>query len=226
MMETVGTVCSVLHEIRNYPTRAARNTKLLQENATLRERLLQKRSTPGTVSLTRHLVPANVIRNTIIGTKNYLTLNRGRQHGIVPGMGVMSDTGVVGKVHAVSKNFSRVVSLLHTAMRVSVKTDSHAIGTVQWAGGEATHARLLYVPKHEKVDQGDNVVTSGYNAIFPEGIRLGEVQHITLKPGSAFYDILLKLSTDFSKLQYVYVIQHDWKPEKDKLEDTTMHFYE
>jgi rod shape-determining protein MreC len=68
---------------------------------------------------------------------------------------------------------------------------------------------------------GDQVVTSGYNSIFPEGIPIGTV--IEVKPGkdTNYLDITIKLDTDFSKISYVYLVESFQQPELDSLHQTT-----
>jgi rod shape-determining protein MreC len=61
------------------------------------------------------------------------------------------------------------------------------------------------------------VVTSGYS-LFPSGIEIGRVTRTGLKGGDSFLNIELWLSTDFSNLQYVYVINNLLAQEQKDLE--------
>jgi rod shape-determining protein MreC len=85
---------------------------------------------------------------------------------------------------------------------------------------------MVYVPRHILVEPGDKVITSGYNATFPKGVWIGHIERINLRNEAPYYDIELRLSTDFSTLQNVYVVQHTLKEEKDFLEDHTRDSYE
>ena len=228
---TIGSIHNFISEVKNYPFLKAENAKLLHDNAVLRKQLLQREepidqlhtAAPGQYSL----IPVRVINNSIVGTKNYLTLNKGAMHGIVPGMGVMSIEGIVGRVKAVADRFATVISLLHTSMQVSAKLSNSAVlGTVQWPGNDPFRAQMLYVPRHVQVEPGDTVITSGYNATFFEGTVIGHVKQVVLRKEAPFYDIELTLSTDFSTLQHVYVVKNALKPEKDALEQYTRDFYE
>jgi len=174
-----------------------------------------------------HVIPAQVINNTIVYTKNYITLNKGAQAGIVPGMGVVSAQGVVGRVKSVSPHFSSVVSLLHTDVLVSAQlTGSGAMGTVRWGGKNLFSACLLYIPRHIHVEVGEKVVTSGFNAIFSPGLSIGVVKQVHLEDEALFYDIEIDLKTDFSTLQEVYVLENKFKQEKEALEQVTKAYYE
>lgn len=228
---TVGNIHSLIREVKNYPSLRKENTQLLQENAALREKLLQSRElveqVPADTVEQYTLIPARVINNSVIGTKNYLTLNQGAKQGIAPGMGVVGTEGIVGKVKAVSDSFATVISLLHTSMQVSAKLEhTGVLGTVHWPGKDHCQAKMLYVPRHIQVEPGDVVVTSGYNATFFEGALIGYVKQVVLRKEAPFYDIELKLSTDFSTLEHVYVVNNALEQERSTLEQRTKKFYE
>ena len=76
----------------------------------------------------------------------------------------------------------------------------------------------MFVPRHINLEQGDTIVTSGYNSIFPENILVGFIDEFSLVENASFYDIDVQLSNDFSKLAYVYVIKNPLKEEIINLE--------
>lgn len=227
----IGRILSFTTEIKSYPFLRVENANLLNDNARLRNQLLQRREAAAHLQTPiperEGFIPARVVNNSIIGSKNYLTLNKGALQGIAPGMGVISAAGIVGRVKAVSDHFATVISLLHTSMQVSAKLDnSGVLGTVQWPGQDPFRAQLLHVPRHVQVAPGDSVVTSSYNAVFFAGTMIGHVKRVVLRKEAHFYDIELALSTDFSTLQHVYVVNNALRPEKYTLEQNTRKFYE
>lgn len=227
--DVVGSVQRLVEELKSYPLLKAENVKLLQENATLREQLLQVEAPAVHLHdvVPCHFIPAQVINNSVVGTKNYLTLNKGAMHGVVSGMGVVSAEGIVGRVQAVSEQFATVTSLLHTSVQVSAKISrSKALGTVQWSGKDPCRVQMLYVPRHVLVVPGDMVVTSGYNATFSEGVVIGHIKQVKLRKEASFYDIEVHLNTDFSTLQHVYVVKNTLRQERNDLERHTRAFYE
>ena len=227
----MGSILNFISEVKNYPFLKEENAKLLYDNAALRKKLLQREApidqSYAAAPVRYDCIPARVINNSMVVSKNYLTLNKGAMHGIAPGMGVISAEGIVGRVKAVSDHFATVISLLHTSMQVSAKlSNSEVLGTVQWPGNDPCRAQMLYVPRHVQVEPGDTVVTSGYNATFFEGTVVGYVKQVVLRQEAPFYDIELMLSTDFSTLQHVYVVKNALQQEKDTLEQHTREFYE
>jgi rod shape-determining protein MreC len=133
-------------------------------------------------------------------------------------MAVISSLGAVGKIKTVSKHYSVVTSILHIDVQVSVLLQRTGyFGTVQWDGQDPDLVKLKYVPTHVDPVKGDTVVTSGYNAVYPEGIMVGVIEEVE-KNETLFYDLTVKLSQDFRKLAYVEVVQNHLKSELDSLQ--------
>ena len=62
------------------------------------------------------------------------------------------------------------------------------------------------------------MVTSGYSAVFPEGVMIGTIDKVELKKEALFYELTVKLSQDFRKLSFVTVVKSQLKHEQDSLE--------
>ncbi len=162
---------------------------------------------------------AKVINNSINKHFNYLTLNKGTKDGIEPDMGVISSRGVTGVVLNCSDNYSSVISLLNTRLKVSAKLrESGFFGSLGWESGSYRHATLSGIPAHASPSVGDAVVTSGFSSIFPENLLIGTINEININEGEGFYEIKVLLSVDFKKLQYVQVIEKTKAEEQRELE--------
>ena len=178
----------------------------------------QKLDTTGIVRDLRFM-PAKVIKSDVRRVDNHLLLNIGTEQGVTPGMGVVSSQGVIGRVKTTSRNYATVYSLLHSKMTVAAKIKrNNTNGTIKWDGENFMYANLDYIPRHIKIQKGDTVVTSGYNAVFPEGIMIGRIVSVATESDKSFYSIRVRLSVDFNSLTYVYVIKDIAKPERDSLE--------
>ena len=66
--------------------------------------------------------------------------------------------------------------------------------------------------------KGDTIVTSSFSNIYPEGVTIGVVSEIVKSRAENFYDITVKLSTNYKNLEYVYVVGNLLKFERDSLE--------
>lgn len=199
------------------------NEKLVRENLLLREQIanlnISKTSTDTITSKNYELIEAKVINNSFRRSMNYLTLAAGKTDGILPGMGVISGEGVVGQVKSVSNNFATVTSLLHRNLLVSSTIQrTNTLATVQWDGVSHLEAELKYVPRHIMLKEGDTVVTSGFNSVFPEDVMIGTISSFSLETDDVFYDAKIRLSVDFSSLRYVYLVKKLMKEEQDSLQ--------
>ena len=164
-------------------------------------------------------LPAKVVRNSTRRFENFITINKGSKHGIKPGMAVIDHSGVVGKVKSVSDNFSVIISLLHANSLVSTKVSRTGdLCTVQWDGEDYQFAQALYLPRHVDLKEGDTLVTSGFNAIFPENIPVGTIQSFSISDDALFYDVKLKLASDLNRLSYVFLVKNKLKIEQDSIE--------
>lgn len=167
-------------------------------------------------------IAAKVLNNSINKRNNYITLNRGAAHGVKTQMGVICDNGIVGIVMATSEHFCTVLSVLNSNAKISARiADDNAFGSLVWDGNDPTICRLYDVNKHVQVANGKKIVTSGYSTIFPENIPVGEVQAHSLEAGDNFHTIKVRMSTNFSNLTSVYIINNFFKEEMDSLEILT-----
>ena len=225
----VGRINTVNEGIRDYFSLREVNEVLARQNTELRKKIEQQNQVlfsyeaaevPDSTIINRFdFVPAKVVNNSVERSTNYITIDKGSDFGIEPGMAVISAGGAVGKVKITSSHFSVVNSLLHVDIHISgYMTRTGYFGTIQWDGTNAGLINFEYVPRHVKPIVGDTIVTSGYGGVFPDGIMIGTIHSVELGDGAPFYELKVKLSQDFRKLTYVSVIKSNLKSELDSLE--------
>ena len=202
----------------------SRNALLEMEVVDLRNQVNNYRmQIPDTSSIQPALRPysfvvAHVISNSISQTYNYITINRGSAEGIEPEMGVVDQNGVVGMVNVVGKHSARVISLLNPHMRLSCKVkNSDFFGSMVWDGKDPEYAILQQLPKHARFVKGDTIITSGYSAVFPEGIIVGTIVSSVKELSDNFVSLKIKLSTNFTQLSTVRAIKNQNKAEFDAI---------
>jgi rod shape-determining protein MreC len=211
--------------VREYFSLRRINADLAEENAMLRTKLERYTATDSMYTDTTRrfdFVSAKVINNSTQMFKNYITVNKGLADGVRPGMAVISSKGAIGKVKNVSENYSVLISLLNVDNQISatIKRTNH-FGTGAWDGTDPQTINLNYIPRHVNPQVGDTIVTSGFNAVFPQDVLVGIISNATLKEEAPFWDIKVKLAQDFSKLAFVEIVKSFQKAEKDSLELST-----
>ncbi len=173
------------------------------------------------INIRYRFIPAEVINNSVNRQNNYITLNKGRKDGIRPEMGIVGPNGIVGIITNVTDHYSTGPTVLNRRWRVSAKIkNSNYFGSLLWDGLNYRYVQLNEIPFHVDLSVGDTIVTSGYSSVFPEGVMIGQIEKFDIGSGDNFYEIKVRLSTNFMTLSYVEVIE-----DKDADEITTLKSY-
>ena len=222
-----GFIETKINNISDYLSLKEINQRLANENEQLKNQVeqlkLNKPSKPITVKDTANkqrytYILAKVVNNSTNKQFNFITLDKGREDGINPEMAVISADGVVGIVESVTEHYSLVMSLLNRNIKVSAKfKKNNYFGSFEWSGGNYRKAYLKEIPTHVNPEIGDTIVTTGFSSTFPGGILLGFVKDFSSNIGN-FYNISLEISTDFKKLDNVYIVTNYRKSEHQELE--------
>lgn len=226
--QLAGTLYDKTSSFKEYLSLAEENKRLAEENnrllniieSTYKSDEIFFRSINDTIYNQRYkYTRARIINNSINKKHNFLTLNKGSLQGLTPEMAVVSEGNIVGVVKGVSKNYATVISLLNLDLRISSKVKKNGyFGSLNWNGEDYRTATLHEIPLHADIQVGDTIITSGFSSIFPEGIMIGFIEDFEEKSGS-FYEIEVRLSTDFKKLNNVNVIGNLLQTEKIELEN-------
>lgn len=216
-------------QIQEYTRLEKINDSLQIQNGRLIKRFINSKSlnlsyTLDSISLSDsqyELIPVQICNTTFHLKNNYITLCNGSKNGIIQDMGIISLNGIVGKVTAVSDNFAKVMSILHTQTRISAMLKKNsAFGSLRWSGNNPLEMSLEDIPKHVDVAIGDTIVTSGYSTIFPSGINVGIVNKLDKKNNN--HVIQVKLFNDPTQFDILYGIKNILAEEQLKLENETL----
>ena len=222
-----GNIAKKYSHFRDYLSLHKENRQLVEENHRLYNMVKslvtinygEQSYSKDTLSRRKYVfIGAKVINNSTNKQFNYITIDKGSKEGIEPDMAVVCNDGIVGVVKEVSDNFSSIISFLNRNLKLSAKLKkSGHFGSLEWTGIGHEKAFLKDIPHNIDVRVGDTIVTSGYSAMFPEGYMVGVVSDFELKGGN-YYDIRIKLSTDFKNLRNVQVIKNLYRTEQKMLE--------
>lgn len=227
-----GRVLATSNSVKEYSNLREINTALATENKILNEqiaRLNQEKPKNAPIayktdsafaSRFKYQLVAKVIDATDRHSDNYITIDKGLKDGVKVGMGVVTPNGVVGKVKYCSDEFSTITSVLHSQSLVSTKLlRSGEIGPAKWETNDPTQLSLKDISKYKTVTKGDTAVTSDYNSVFPPGVLVGYVSKVNVNKNQMDLDVIIKLSNDFSKLSFVYLIDNQLLNKQEILKD-------
>ncbi len=178
----------------------ARMAELEAENRHLSE-LLELRDAMGVDA-----IAANVIGSDATGLSHTLILGQGSDSGLKPGMAVLSNEGVVGRIIAASPHASRVLLIDdHNSALDGFDQRSRSRGIV--AGVVDDGMIMKYVDRSEDIKPADTIVTSGLDGIFPRGLLVGTVSSVHREGPGLFLNVQLAPAVNFRNLEQVLVVR-------------------
>ena len=228
----VGSLMEVKSSVTDHFDLLDENERLAAENARLRDSLemswiMRIRGNSVLVDDTIYHQQyyyhyAHVINRTINKQHNYFTLDKGSLDSIEVDMGVIGPNGIVGFVQNVSANYSTVVLAIHRTFETSVQLKgTDQAGILKWKGAHAQNATFSDIPQHAVVTVGDTVVTTASSGKYPENLPIGVVLDVQQEEGGDYQFATVRLFTDFSSIQNVYVIDNIFRKEQKQLEEET-----
>ncbi len=122
-------------------------------------------------------IAAEVLYDSPDPFSRQVVIDRGSNHGVRVGLAVVATQGLVGQVTRVQPLVSEVTLLNHEGMRVPVQVPRTGVRGILWGQGEEWLA-LRNVLGEVRVAEGDEVVTSGLDGLYPPGIPVGHVVRI------------------------------------------------
>jgi rod shape-determining protein MreC len=186
-------------ELARVKSDRARLAELEVENEHLGE-LLELKNAIGA-----NAVAANVIGSDATGLSRTLILSSGTNDGLRPGLAVVANQGVVGKIIAVSPHASRVLLIDdHNSALDGFDQRTRARGIV--AGLVDDGLILKYADRSQDLRAGDTVVTSGLDGIFPRGLLVGTIQSVRREGPGLFLGVHITPAVDFRELEQVLIL--------------------
>ena len=209
----------------NYDTLAGfrseneRLRKRIQSLEIERQRLLEAEATNRQLKALldfRSRIPAGAITGSIIANSanswfQSCMIDKGSSEGVRKGMAVVTPLGVVGQVVGVTSHAAKVLLLTDPNSGIDVlvqRTRSRGIVSGSLDSGIV----LKYVKRSEDIQEGDRLITSGIDGVFPKGMMVGTVikvrkQHIGL---FQFIEVLPAVQTE--RIENVLVVAGDGAP--------------
>jgi rod shape-determining protein MreC len=217
LSERFAAVQDFLTAPRDIASLRQRNLELEAEVAELQSQVIQLQQQVGQTEMLAALVdfaqanPENrytgaaVIGHDPSPFMQYVIINRGSNDGILRGMPVVTDQGLVGRVDAVIADAARVQLLTDPAANVNVRLqnaeeDASLVGSLT---GDLT---LILIPQDANLQRGDLVLTSGLGGGYPPNLIVGQVVNVRSRDFDLFQQATVQPVVDFNRLQLVLII--------------------
>jgi rod shape-determining protein MreC len=139
---------------------------------------------------------------------NHLTvrIDRGESDGVVRNMPVVTADGVVGQVLRATNGSADVLLLADPNSRLGVRVQRTRARAGAAGTGDEHLLRLDYLARTEDLEEGDPVVTSGTDGVYPPGLMVGHASQVQRQGAGMFLGAMLLPAVDFSRLEEVLLL--------------------
>ena len=152
-------------------------------------------------------IPARVIARDSSVWFNTVTINRGSSSGIMLNMPVVTGSGIVGRVIALSPWTAQVMMITDEKAAAGAIVgkigNSGPLGSVRGLGDKGL-GEMRYVSDLEQVAVGEYILTTGQDGIYPPSLTIGEVVQVNKEASE--HKILVRPSADLDRLEEVAVL--------------------
>jgi rod shape-determining protein MreC len=119
-----------------------------------------------------------------------IIVNRGKTHGITAGEAVVDATGVIGQITRVYPLSSEVTLITDKSLAIPIQIERNGLRAIAFGHGRDNTLDLPYLPTNVDIKQGDKLVTSGIDGVYPAGLAVATVSKIEITPDSPFARIV------------------------------------
>lgn len=204
--ETYFMAVRAVHEniqLRNQLSRAieveTRNDELILENTRL------KKFVNFTGKVPDQYVAAQIIARDPSPWFKTVMIDKGAKDGLDKGSPVLVSEGIVGQLIEVAPHYSRVLLIIDRNSAVDALVQNTRVrGMVK--GNSEDKCSFVYTLRKDEVKEGEMIVSSGLDQVFPKGLRIGRIAEVTKVHSQLFQDISIETSVDFDKIEEVLVL--------------------
>ncbi len=166
-------------------------------------------------SMNRQVISAEVIGKDPSPWFQSVIIDKGIDDGVNTGFPVVIPKGIVGQITEASGHYAKVLLLIDQNNAVDgLIQQTRARGIVKGASGE--YCIFKYVLRKHEIRTGDIVISSGLDAVFPKGLRIGRVTGVIKRNSGIFQEVSVTPFVDFEKLEEVLVILQSEKQKVDE----------
>lgn len=137
-------------------------------------------------------------------------IGRGSLDGVNVGMPVVTPDGVVGRISRVYEHTADVLLIIDPTSAVAALSQRTRTRATARGTGDVARVRLDFIVKSDDIEEGDILVTAPSGGLFPKGLRLGRVTHVTESADNNSHGLFkgaeLIPAVDFDRLEEVLVV--------------------
>jgi rod shape-determining protein MreC len=136
-------------------------------------------------------------------------IDKGGKDGIQPGLPVVDDVGVIGQVTRVYPLLSEITLVTDKDHAIPVQVVRNGLRAVAYGAGDGATLDLRFMAANADILNGDVLVTSGIDGIYPPGIPVAKVARIERDAAYAFAKIACMPTAGTDQHGQVLVLARD-----------------
>ncbi len=153
--------------------------------------------------------------------KRKLFVNKGSQANVLDGQVVVDDNGVVGQVTRVFPWLSEVTLVTDKDQAVPIQVVRTGLRAVVFGSGDISEMALRYMPLSADLVEGDVLVTSGIDGIYPPNLPVAKITKIERDPAYPFSRIVCAPLAGVDRHRALMIVSASPKlPERPAMEET------
>ena len=189
-------------EVAALTVQNSRFQELAEENVKLRKSLSFQSSQEFSA-----VVASVIAREEAGGDARDLIINRGGDDGLRPGLGVVTEDGVmVGKVVEVKDRTSKICLVTTPGCRLAALVQNQPKTQGLTDGDLGLTIKMNYIPQLEKIALNDLIITSGLSGDMPRGFVIGRVTKVVSESNEVWQEATIEPLVNFNNLTIVNVI--------------------
>lgn len=150
-------------------------------------------------------IAATVVGREISPFLQYIIIDKGSEDGVLFGMPVVTQQGLVGRVDAVISGAARIKLITDSTSVVNIYLQSADI-EAQLQGSLTGDLFLDMIPIDAGIEPGDVVLTSGLGGNFPPNVFVGQVLSTQNRDNALFQKASIQPIVDFKSINAVLVV--------------------
>jgi len=154
-------------------------------------------------------IPAEILYSGRDPYSHKIFINLGERQGVKPGSPVADEAGVVGQVTRVHPLLSEVTLITDQDHVVPVQVVRNGLRAIAFGGGPSGMLELRFTAGNAEIQNGDRLVTSGIDGIYPAGLPVATVVRIERDAEHSFARVICRPAAGVDRGRFVLVLSDE-----------------
>jgi rod shape-determining protein MreC len=160
--------------------------KLLQFDSLREENVRLRAVREASAGVGGRTMIAEIMRVDVDPFRHRVRINKGTDDGVFRNQPVLDAFGIVGQVVQVDKFSSTIILISDAEHAIPIQVNRNGIRSIAVGGGDLGRLSLPYMTVESDVKEGDLLVSSGLDGIFPAGYPVAKVSKVERNSSDTF----------------------------------------